>query len=213
MGFKPKARQTSNFETTTFPAGPTTFTLEKMLIRHFDSNFKPEGALKIMAFWKDGEGDEFTDFLTCPHEFAFNEKSAFWNRVAALAGLARALSEEDVDDFEISIAGIDEDSENAWEELMALVYDKNKKPYIGEGGKSISIELTAINYRGRNLIGSQCILNMKPKFDDKGGQLEGNKVAADGAMPLSAIGGGKKKSGAATPPPAATAPAASAAMP
>ncbi len=195
MGFKPKARQQQDFDRVTFPAGPNTFTLASLRLRHFDSTFKPEGQIKIIGAWKDEEGDEFPDFLTCPKEFAYNEKSAFWNRIAALAGFSRNLTEEDLEDFEISIEGIDEDSDTPWEDLRTLLYRADGKPQLNEHNKPVALSLTSVKYKGQELIGQQAVLNLKKRFDDKGQEQEGNSIAADGAMPLSALGGGKKKSG------------------
>lgn len=212
MGFKPKARQQQDFDRVTFPAGPSTFTLESLKARHFDSKFKDEGQIKIMAVWKDEEGDEFLDFLGCPKEFAYNEKSAFWNRIAALAGLGRKLTEDDLELFELSVEGVDEDSETPWEDFTALIYKADGKPYLNEHGKPNMVKVPSITYKGEELIGKQAVLNLKKKFDDKGNEMEGNSIAADGAMPLAAMTGGKKKSGNQAPPPQAQ-PTASAAMP
>ncbi|AFZ66094.1 hypothetical protein [Deinococcus peraridilitoris] len=215
MGIKPKKNQGGDFERVTFPIGPVVMTLEKIVARHFEGGFEAKEPVKLMLIWKDADGDEFTDFVSFPKGFGFNEKSAFWNRMAALIGKPQ-LTEDDLEGFDIELPHVDEDSDDPVAEFLSFLRDpETLKPKLNpENQKPWSIAIDGITFEGEKVVGKQCVLQMKPKTDKDGKVQEGNKVAADGAIPLNAMGTGKKKSGGQTqaPPPQAASSAA-AAMP
>lgn len=218
MGFTPR-RTTSTFERVTFPLGETVMTLESLKAFWSEpSTWRPEGGLTFLLTWKDADGDEFTEFPSAPKGFGYNEKSTFWNRIAALAGKT-GFGDDDFDEHgdlatvSLEIPGMEayQDGDPVEFFCKATLQDKRGQWIKDERGKNLKVEFDVL-YRGESMLGRQCRLVMGEKKDKDGNVQEGNKVAQNGALPLAA-GTGKKKSGAATPPPTAAAPAASAAMP
>lgn len=203
MGFSPR-RTSSNFERVTFPLGENTMTLKK--IKAFwsePSEWKPDGSLTFFMIWEDGEGDEFTEFPSAPKDFGYNEKSTFWNRIAALAGKT-GFEDEDLTKIDLEIPGMDDYEEKDGDPIQFFVdnelKDANGNYLKDDNGKNVKVDI-GVSYDGASLIGKQCRLVMGEKRNKKGELQDGNKVAQNGALPL-ATGGGKKKSGNAAPPPA-----------
>lgn len=214
MGFKPR-KTAGNFDRVTFPLGETVMTLDS--IKAFwsePSEWKPEGGLTFLLVWKDAEGDEHTEFPSAPKGFGYNEKSTFWNRIAALAGKT-GFSDDDFDEdgelstIDLELPGMDAYQDGDPVEFFVKTTLKNRSGQIlkDQNGKNLKVDFDVL-YRGESVVKKQCRLVMGARKDKDGNVQDGNKVAQNGALPL-ATGGGKKKAGA-TPPPPAPAPAASA---
>jgi hypothetical protein len=216
MGFQPRRTNTGSFDRVTFPLSETVMTLES--IKAFwsgPSEWKPDGNLTFLMVWKDAEGDEHTEFPSAPKAFGYNEKSTFWNRIAALAGKT-ALEDEDLTHFDLEIPGLEGfDPDNDGDPVAYFVahslQDHNGRYLVDQNVRNVKVPI-GVSYKGASLIGKQCRLVMGEKRNKKGELQEGNKVAQNGALPLATGGGGKKKSGTTAPPPVAQAEA-SAAMP
>lgn len=215
MGFTPRRTTSSNFERVTFPLGETVMTLDG--IKAFwsePSEWKPEGNLTFMLIWKDADGDEFTEFPSAPKGFGYNEKSTFWNRIAALAGKT-GFEDEDLEQIDLELPGMDsfEGEGDPVEFFVQETLQDTQGNFIkDQNGKNIKVSL-GVSYAGTSLIGKQCRLVMGEKRNKKGELQEGNKVAQNGALPLATGASGKKKSGQTAPPPAAQAQTSAAAMP
>lgn len=216
MGFTPRKSSAGNFERVTFPLGENVMTLEAIKAFYSEpSEWKPQGQLTFMLVWKDADGDEFTEFPSAPKEFGYNEKATFWNRVAALAGKT-GFDESDFDDdgnlatVSLELEGMDAYTEGDPVEFFinTTLKDRNGQFHRDERGKNAKSDMDVL-YQGVSVIGRQCRLVMNEKKDKDGKVVEGNKVAQNGALPLT-TGAGKKKSGMQAPPPVAAAPAASA---
>ncbi|AWN24030.1 hypothetical protein DKM44_12955 [Deinococcus irradiatisoli] len=216
MGFKPR-KTASTFERVTFPLGETVMTLDS--IKAFwsePSEWKPEGGLTFLLSWKDDEGDEHTEFPAAPKGFGYNEKSTFWNRIAALAGKTGFGDEDFDDDGELSTVDLElpgmetyKDGDPVAHFVKITLKDRQGQFLKDQNGKNIKVDFDVL-YRGESIVKKQCRLVMGPRKDKDGNVQDGNKVAQNGALPLS-TGGGKKKGNTAPPPSAAQAP--SAAMP
>lgn len=210
MGFTPRRTTSSNFERVTFPLGETIMTLDA--IKAFwsePSEWKPEGNLTFMLIWKDADGDEFTEFPSAPKGFGYNEKSTFWNRIAALAGKT-GFEDEDLEQIDLELPGMDsfEGEGDPVEFFVQETLQDTQGNFIkDQNGKNIKVSL-GVSCAGASLIGKQCRLVMGEKRNKKGELQEGNKVAQNGALPLTNGTSGKKKSGQTAPPPAAQANAA-----
>lgn len=214
MGFQPR-RTTGSFERVTFPLGENVMTLDSIKAFYSEpSEWKPEGQLTFLLVWKDGEGDEHTEFPSAPKGFGYNERSTFWNRIAALAGKT-GFGDDDFDEdgnlttIDLELPGMDayQDGDPVEFFVKTTLKDRSGQFKKDQNGKNLKVDIDVL-YRGESVVKKQCRLVMGEKKDKNGNVQEGNKVAQNGALPL-ATGGGKKKAGA-TPPPAAPAPAASA---
>ena len=213
MGFIPRKNQGGN--RVTFPLGENVMTLEAIKAFYSEpSEWKPQGQLTFMFVWKDAEGDEFTEFPSAPKGFGYNEKSTFWNRIAALAGKT-GFDDTDFDEdgnlttISLELEGMDKYQEGDPAEFFidTTLKDKHGIFHKDERGKNAKSDVNVL-YQGASLIGRQCRLVMGERKDKNGNVQEGNKVAQNGALPLN-TGGGKKKSSTQAPPPvpAAAAPA------
>lgn len=212
MGFTPRRTTSSNFERVTFPLGETVMTLDTFKAFWSEpSEWEPEGCLTFMLVWKDADGDEHTEFPKAPKGFGYNEKSTFWNRIAALAGKT-GFEDEDLEQIDLELPGMDNfEGEGDPVEFFVkeALQDGRGEFQKDQNGKNIKVSL-GVSYAGTSLIGKQCRLVMGEKRNKKGELQEGNKVAQNGALPLATGASGKKKSGQAAP---SAASASAAAMP
>ncbi|MFC6592380.1 hypothetical protein ACFP81_10510 [Deinococcus lacus] len=199
MAFTPRRNTASNFERVTFPLGENVMTLDSIRAFYSEpSEWKPDGQLTFMLVWKDADGDEFTEFPSAPKDFGYNEKSTFWNRIAALAGKT-GFDESDFDEegnlitVGLELEGMDdfEDGDPVQFFIDKTLKDEHGQFRTDERGKNIKV-IVGVLYRGESLIGRQCRLVMGEKKDKNGNVQDGNKVAQNGALPL-ATGAGKKK--------------------
>lgn len=218
MGFTPRRSTSSNFERVTFPLGENVMTLDTLKVFWSEpSDWKPEGQLTFLLVWKDADGDEHFEYPSAPKGFGHNEKSTFWNRIAALAGKT-GFDEDDFDaegnfaSITLELPGMDayQNGDPVEFFVRTTLKDRNGQFLKDQNGKNVKVDFDVL-YRGESLVKKQCRLVMGPRKDKDGNVVDGNKVAQNGALPL-ATGGGKKKSGTQAPPPQAQ-PAASAAMP
>lgn len=217
MGFTPRRTTSSNFEVTTFPLGETVMTLTKMMAFWSQpSDWKPEGGLTFMLVWQDADGDEHTEFPSAPKSFGYNEKSTFWNRIAALAGKTAFDGDDfnedgDLTSVSLELPGMENyrDGDPVAFFVKETLQDRQGNYYKDQNGKNIKVEI-GVTHSDVSLVGKQCRLVMGEKRNQKGEVVEGNKVAQNGALPLATGASGKKKSGQAAPP---AAPASAAAMP
>lgn len=205
MGFKPRKNQ--GFETTTFPLGEQVMTLKSL--RAFWSNpsdWAPKGEPTFILVWADSEGDEFVEYPKIPAGFGFNEKSTFWNRMAALAGKTGFTDEDVAEHVNIEAPGTDDlgDDDDPLEAFVAEALKDGDELITDDNGKNVKVDID-VQYQGQSLIGRKCRLVMGEKKNKKGEVQPGNKVSQNGALPLSSSAG-KTKGGKPAPQPAAAMP-------
>ena len=182
----------SNFERTIFDPGTYNMTLTKALCMWGKpTQFQPDGAPKIMFVWEyevDGQTFELPDYLGFPKNFAYNDKSNFWKRVAEIAGITINSENAELVDLDLG------DFIQSYAELVEHLQSTNAQ------GNTEKAEVKSLTVGEQQLIGKQCQLVVK--IWEKDGK-SGNEIAA-----VLQIGGG---TGPRKPQKAAPAPAAKAA--
>lgn len=203
---KAKAQQTSNFERTIFEEGTYEMTLDKAFVMWGKpTQHHPEGQAKIGMIWKfeaDGETYELGDFQSFPKNFAYNDKSKFWKRLAEIAGVKITSDNAEIVDIDLG------EFIQSYEELIEHIQTKNDQ------GRNERADVVGLTVGDQQMLGRRCQLVVK-KWQN--GDNEGNEIAA-----VLQIGGGagprvpQKKAAqpaAAAPAPQATKPPARPATP
>ena len=169
------AQPQTNFERTLFDPGSYTMTLTKGLVMWGKpTKFQPEGAPKIMFVWEyeaDGQTYEMVDYLGFPKNFAYNEKSNFWKRVAEIAGIK--INSENAETVDLDLGEFIQ----TYDELVDHLQSKDER---GNGEKA---EVKGLSVGDQQLMGKKCELVVKVWTGDNGNQ--GNEIAA-----VMQIGGG-----------------------
>ena len=157
----------SNFERTIFDPGTYTMTLTKALCMWGKpSQFQPDGAPKIMFIWTyedDGQEFELADYLGFPKNFAYNDKSNFWKRVAEIAGIT--INSENAELVDLNLGEFIQ----SYAELVDHLQSVNSQ------GNSEKAEVKGLAVGDQQLIGKQCQLVVK--IWEKDGK-NGNEIAA-----------------------------------
>lgn len=167
---KATAQQSSNFERTIFPEGMYPMTLKKSFVMWGKpSQYAPEGAPKIAMIWEytDEEGATFElmDFHTFPKDFAYNDKSNFWKRLAEIAGVT--ITKDNVQSLDVDINF--GEFIQSYDELIEHIKSSNDQ------GRPEKAEVLALTVSGKDMIGKQCQLVVKVW---QNGDKEGNTIAS-----------------------------------
>ena len=190
MGLKGQSKTSSTFERTVFDPGMYTMRLTKALVMMGKpTKFQPEGAPKILMVWEmehEGEKFELADYLGFPKNFAYNEKSNFWKRIAEIAGVT--INNENAGDVDLDLGEFIQ----SYDELLEHIQS------VGDQGRPEKAEVKSITVNGQELLGKQCQLVVKVWTGESGNQ--GNEIAS--VMQLGGGGGPKRPSAAKAAAPA-----------
>ncbi|GEM45882.1 hypothetical protein [Deinococcus cellulosilyticus] len=210
----------SNFERTIFPTAEYPMTLTKIIVNMSQEREITEGGVRktipakpqaiFVWTYTDAENTtfDFSDYVGLPKNFAFNEKSTYWKRLGAIAGISvnnENVGElaHDLPDWVSFPAGMapDQMAASAFEQIINFITTENPD----RPGKTMSFALPGVYFNDQNLIGQQRRLFITCETYVKADKTQGQKNKLQSIMPME--NAAPPKLGKAAPSTPASAPA------